>query len=344
MKKKIFCSLWLTILVQLLPIYSRAEVNAQEFSPMSTISVSAPVANVRWSPEFSWLASSNYNDSLISIWDVANGELVTSLGISHESEVQALEWSPNGEFIASLYGNYRFQIWRVNERWGSLLNFRLDTFLKQDLYTSYLTSLAWSPDSRRIALTVDYHLIIWDLASGFTYNSQNEFSAVEAAWSPDGREIAIMLPDGSTRIIDGSSFKMLTTLSRPEIVPIRMVYDPTDRIIAWSSDSTKFAYFGNDFAAKTSTIVILNILDASSWILANFAANNLREIAWSPIDAFLASAGTNSTVHVWDTNTRENIAIFEAHTDIVTSLDWSPDGKYLVSSSLDGTIRIRNIG
>lgn len=307
--------------------------------PVKVINTLGPTNIVRWSPKFTWLASSNYIDSLVSIWNVTNGELVKSLGISDEGNVVAMEWSPNGDYIASLHGNYRFQIWDT-KKWENLLNFRLDSFIQQETYVSYLTSLVWSPDSRRIAMTVDYHLVIWDIGGHFSYISQNDFSADSAAWSPDGNKIAILTPEGSIKLLDGTSFNLLATFALPEAISKRMVYEARGNIIEWNPDGTRLAFFGNDFALQSSVMAVLDASTGENIIIEDYIDNNIQEIAWSPNDTWLAIAGSDSTVRVWNSDTYGDQEILKEHTDIVTSVDWSPDGRYLASSSLDGTIAI----
>lgn len=310
--------------------------------PVKVINTFGPTNIVRWSPKFTWLASNNDNDSLISIWNVTNGELVKSLGISDEGPVAAMEWSPNGDYIASLHGNYRFQIWDT-KKWENLLNFRLDSFIQQEIYVSYLTSLVWSPDSRRIAMTVDYHLVIWDIEGHFSYISQNDFSADSAAWSPDGNKIAILTPEGSIKILDGTSFNLLATFALPEAITKRMVYEARGNIIEWNSDGTRLAFFGNDFALESSVIVVLDASTGNYMVIEDYIDNNIQEIAWSPNNTLLAIAGSDATVRVWNSDTYEDQEILKEHTDVVTSVDWSPDSRYLASSSLEGMILIFEI-
>lgn len=310
--------------------------------PISIINNTEPISHVTWSPEYSWLASSSNNGSQISIWDVTTGNSINRLGISQEGQVNAMEWSPDGQFIASLHGNYRFQIWNT-KNWENVLNFRLDFFLEQEFYVSYLTSLAWSPDSRQIALTVDYRLVIWELGSGFSYISEDEYSAISAKWSPDGSKLAILSPDGSIEILDGTSFASLTTIPRPEVVPIRLFYEPTSQILEWSPDSSQLAYFGNDFAVKDSMLIVLDASTGSAVSTKNFMDNNIWGIHWNPANAFLAVAGTDFTIQLWDTQTHQISEILKAHTDVVTSMDWSLNGNYLASASRDRTIRVWEI-
>jgi WD40 repeat protein len=61
---------------------------------------------------------------------------------------------------------------------------------------------------------------------------------------------------------------------------------------------------------------------------------------FSPDARFFATAGRDSVVRLWDTETVEEIAQFKGHSGFVNSIAFSPDGKTLLSASDDGTARI----
>ena len=60
-------------------------------------------------------------------------------------------------------------------------------------------------------------------------------------------------------------------------------------------------------------------------------------------DKYLVCAGDNKTVNVWDFYKKNLEVKFKGHTNRVTCLDVSSDGKYVVSGSWDGSVRLWNI-
>ena len=65
-------------------------------------------------------------------------------------------------------------------------------------------------------------------------------------------------------------------------------------------------------------------------------------MAFSPDDdgRWVASAGEDSTVKVWDSHTGKLVRSFRGHTGLVSSLAFSPDGRRLISGSRDHTVKV----
>src|SRR5258708_40202657 len=72
----------------------------------------------------------------------------------------------------------------------------------------------------------------------------------------------------------------------------------------------------------------------SSWISA---------LVWSPNGQWIASAGGDSTVQIWEATTGEKHSVYQGHTAYTQAVAWSPDGHYIASGSDDGTVKIWNI-
>lgn len=68
----------------------------------------------------------------------------------------------------------------------------------------------------------------------------------------------------------------------------------------------------------------------------------ITEVAFSPFDDFVASAGKDHKIVIWDFQTSKQYRVLLGHTKEITAFSFHPDNELLVSSSLDSTFRIWN--
>jgi WD40 repeat protein len=59
-----------------------------------------------------------------------------------------------------------------------------------------------------------------------------------------------------------------------------------------------------------------------------------------PGGRWVASAGEDSTVKVWNSDTGTLVRNFRGHTGLVSSVAFTSDGQLLVSGSRDGTVKV----
>jgi WD40 repeat protein len=186
--------------------------------------------------------------------------------------------------------------------------------------------LAWSPDSSRLAsANANGSVYLYDRTQHLQMTLPAHTGRAHAvAWSPDGRLLATSGDDAVIRIWDASDYSLVTTLTGHR--------DPVTWI-DWSPDGRKLASLG---LAETYN---LRIWDTTSW--EQIAAPNVGTISvmrWSPDSAMFLITG-----YVLGIGNSENYGAeytFSGHESFVISANWSLDGGRIVSSSMDGTVRL----
>ena len=71
--------------------------------------------------------------------------------------------------------------------------------------------------------------------------------------------------------------------------------------------------------------------------------SSVLSVVYSPNDMQIVSGSSDSTILIWNAETRNIYKVIEEHSDAVTSLTFSPDGKTFLSGSNDQTIWIWDV-
>ena len=116
--------------------------------------------SLSWSQDSTKLALGAW-DNTVTIWDVANGTLVSTL--QHDWDVRSVAWSPDGKWIASSSLDRTVRIWDAQS--GVEVK-RMDV-PSQDGIQPYPASVTWNDDSTQLAFCYldsakdKYRIAIW---------------------------------------------------------------------------------------------------------------------------------------------------------------------------------------
>ncbi|KAG6438548.1 hypothetical protein O3G_MSEX000058 [Manduca sexta] len=70
-------------------------------------------------------------------------------------------------------------------------------------------------------------------------------------------------------------------------------------------------------------------------------AGDVLDLAWSPLDRWLASCSVDNTIIIWNGEKfPEMVVVLNGHTGLVKGVTWDPVGKYLASQSDDKSLRV----
>jgi eukaryotic-like serine/threonine-protein kinase len=237
-------------------------------------------------------------------------------------------------------------------------------------HTSWVATVAWSPDSTLVASGSNDHTVqILNAINGnpvLTYNRHHDVVS-SVAWSHNGK-IASGGADRSVQVWDPVSGNLLLKYPGP-LAQVRSVvwspgetylaiggYDnmvhvwnvPTGNIIftyrghtkavygvAWSPDGTRIAS-----ASLDGTVQVWNATDGSQPLTYPGHYAQVRAVAWSPDGTYIASGGDDKKVQVWNAATGNPIFTYTGHKDSIESIAWSLDSQRIASGSGDKSVHV----
>ncbi len=193
-----------------------------------------------------------------------------------------------------------------------------------------VNSIAWSPDNKRVAASLDNMGRVWDALTGKNVLTHN--GATTVAWSPDGKRIASASDDKTVQIWDATTGSTIFAYSGHLFGAKAVAWSPKGQFIASGGN-----YGDNTVQIWDATTGrgVFTYRGHSGGI--NGVNGEIEALVWSPDEQLIASAGNDETVQVWHPTTGDTV--FTYHHS-VNALAWSPDGKRIASASDDKTVQI----
>lgn len=286
------------------------------------------------------------------LWQLCHSEART---LSLPADVSDLAFAPDGKTLAlSSNGEIRFYETASGRLWRTLPG-----------AASGFAKLAFSPDGKWLAATgVERHADLWDVATGLRLRMFESGAAVCAnvAFAPDGKRLATISEDGLIKLWDIAAGRELR----------RLQVNGKGRALAFSPDGKWLA--GGEREIKVwevatgrtqLTLPLQRLVYAvcfspdSRWLVAPTDVARVYEIAtgkevirlkghygwiyvaaFTPDGKYLATAGRDQSVKLWDTQSWEEAATIKGHSGSLRALAISRDTQWLATGGDETAVKL----
>ncbi len=304
------------------------------------------------------IGGGDYESTYFRIWRLLNSSTALAAPLGYYAEAQ---WSPNGKLIAATSGDARV--------WDSVTHQELQRLERTEEEPPF-GYFGWSPDSRYLVMGYGPKARIWDINTGAvvteTALTKDPGFVWATGWSSDGSRIASAIyPDFTVAIWDVSSSRVITTIGDSHCFMHYPDWSPQgDRFVTgclftpdledntpatiWDADGNKVMELhstnGESVRGEWSpngTRIAIGYEDGTAKIwdattgqeVLRLAASNgilIWQVAWSPDGQRVASVDANGMLKVWDAGAGGEVMRLQVP-GFTASVDWSPDGKYLIA-------------
>jgi WD40 repeat protein len=274
---------------------------------------------------------------------LCHSELLTLAG--HEGEVLCVVYSPDGKYLASGGTDQTVRIWDAAT--GEFL-------FKLPGHTKEVYGVAFSPDGTKLASAagvgspgeVKVWAVDWPSLSGKPLLSRPGLTGAscKVAFSPDGRRLAIASGEiagkaGRVTVIDVTDDTDVFSRTAPHETVFGVAFSPDGRHLVSASGATNIS------TVKSPGLV--QIWDAGTGeerppLKGHTGA--VEVVAFSPQGPqgkFLASAGADRMVKLWDTTQGyQEVRTLRGHTAEIQTLAFRPDGQQLATAGDDMGVKV----
>lgn len=256
-----------------------------------------------------------HSEPMIHVWEVPTGKSLHSVPFPAFNNVahmpSQVAFSPDGSQLA-VASSISQQVRVLDVRSGAWIE-----PIGVSGLVAYCLDVAWSLDGTRLAVATDHGLAVCSTESRrclASFSSGPKSPITRLAWSPNGQGIATAAYESSfnVHLLASEHFRVRTD-RHSGLAPEAK----------WSNDGNMVA-----FVTRESSVDIWSRESRELIARVSPAAPSETSITWSPDDRYLGVGRSKSLHEVFG----DSVVELKEHNGPVKRFEWSPDGRYLMTS------------
>jgi WD40 repeat protein len=282
-------------------------------------------------------------------------------------QVDDLQFSPDGELIATSRGDSTFQLWNLQ---GQQIAF-LKGHQRQipENYRYYINKVQFSPDGEYLATVEAIGGIarLWNKKGQLLTNLKGHQNEVwDMKFSPDGQLLATASKDGTARLWNLKGQQLVVFKGHGGLVS-KVLFSPDgeslvtggadNTIQLWNLKGQQIAVFKSDrdsdvdvqfspdgqllaTVGKDGTVTLRNQKGEALTVLKGYRGS-VRDMQFSSDSQLLVIVGTDGAARLWNFKGQQ-LSLLKGYQSEVSNVQFSPDGQRLATSGTDGVTRLWN--
>ncbi|XP_073292331.1 WD repeat-containing protein WDS homolog isoform X2 [Primulina huaijiensis] len=288
----------------------------------------------------------------------------------HQNEVWFVQFSNNGEYLASSSSDCTAIIWKVQDDNKVTLKHTLRS------HQNPVSFVAWSPDDTMLLTCGNMEVLkLWDVETGTCKHTFGDdgFIVSSCAWFPDSKRFVCGSSDPKKGIYmwdcNGNEIKAWRGIRMPKVLDLAVTPDGENLISIFSDKEIRIlnvATGAEHVISEQHSITSLSVSGDSKFLIVNLNSQEIHmwDVAgkWlKPLQynghrqqkyvirscfgglngTFIASGSEDSKVYIWNRRNSNPIEVLSGHLMTVNCISWNPRRpQVLASASDDHTVRI----
>jgi len=261
------------------------------------------------------------DDESIHVYNAVSGKTTRTV-LSKKYGVDLIRWTHNENTVICASKNS----WDDTLRYLSLHDNHYLRYFKG--HRDRVTSLAMSPlDDTFLSASLDSTVRLWDLRTNACQGLIRRTGRACVAFDTQGLIFAVATSNNSVRLYDPRSFHE---------GPFNTFSIEHHTALQWSD--IKFSNDGKYILLSTteSPIFLIDSFSGAKKQTYTTRVNDnqsVLEASFSPDAQYVLSGSEDGSVHVWNTVTSEEVAVWRGHAGAVGAVQWNP--RYMMAASAD---------